>query len=106
MLFLLALFVFFVSLVFLFFLVTVVFLVMIPVTHTTGSKLLLDVLENTCARIMAAVSIYVSDPPLLNRDVSSARDRAPGEDAGVANLRVRELIKEVEIAGGIHHVVV
>src|SRR5262245_43195262 len=74
--------------------------------HTVGSQFFQDVLVDSFGCVVTAVRIYIDDPAVFNLNISSAGYRAAGEDAGMTNFRVRELIKKVEIAGGIHHVVV
>src|SRR5581483_5785353 len=74
--------------------------------HTVGSQFLQHVLVHACSWVMTAISINVNNPPAFNLNISSARHRAAGEDAGMANFRMRKLIEQVEIASGIHHVVV
>jgi len=71
-----------------------------------SSQFLVDVLEKTFSRVVTAIRVYIDELPLRNLNIPGTRYRAAGEDAGVANLRMRKFIKQVEIAGGIHHVVV
>lgn len=84
-------------------------LMFFPVTseiHPVGGQFFQDVFVDLFGWIMPAVRIDRDDLSVLNLDISSAGDGSTGEDAGMTNLWSRELIKQVEITGGIHHIVV